>query len=350
MLVVDAFAFAFLRRDPTPARFAGVVVVGGGIAVASAYLGARFGPGYRSMFVALGLSAWAIFGHGLAVVLVGWWLLRGEHRTWARASAACAIVLAWIGVQAFAIEPTWLQVTRYRFETPKVVRPLTIGVLADFQTDHVGAYERRVVARLVEERPDLILLPGDYTQHPTPEGRQRLNEEVNALFRELGVRAPLGVFAVQGNCEWLGWERVFAGLDAVTFGARDPGTRTVETGELSITGLTLGDSYETDLAVEGASGLHVVVGHYPNFALGDVDADLLVAGHTHGGQVRLPGFGPPITLSRVPRSWAAGRTELEGGRTLIVSRGIGMERAGAPRLRFLCRPELVFIDVVPVER
>ena len=86
-------------------------------------------------------------------------------------------------------------------------------------------------------------------------------------------------------------------------------------------------------------------------------ADLLLAGHVHGGQVRLPFWGPVLTLTSVPRSWAVGRTDFDGGataggawdggRTLIVSRGIGMERGEAPRLRFLCRPELVVVDLVP---
>ena len=85
----------------------------------------------------------------------------------------------------------------------------------------------------------------------------------------------------------------------------------------------------------------------PNFALGEIPADLLVAGHTHGGQVRLPWIGPMITHSRIPHAWAAGLTELPGGGKLLVSRGIGMERGFAPPMRFLCRPELMVIDLVP---
>jgi len=107
------------------------------------------------------------------------------------------------------------------------------------------------------------------------------------------------------------------------------------------------DSFDSRLSITSVERFHIVMGHSPDFALGNVRADLLVAGHTHGGQVRLPFIGPVITLSSVPRSWAAGLTELTGGRTLIVSRGIGMERGSAPRLRFLCRPELVIVDVVP---
>jgi len=124
-------------------------------------------------------------------------------------------------------------------------------------------------------------------------------------------------------------------------------TRTIDLPELRLTGLSLADSSNRRLAIPAAERYHVVLGHSPDFALGDVDADLLVAGHTHGGQVRLPVLGPPFVLSAVPRAWAAGVTDLGHGRTLIVSRGIGMERGYAPRLRFLCRPEMVVIRLVP---
>jgi hypothetical protein len=108
-------------------------------------------------------------------------------------------------------------------------------------------------------------------------------------------------------------------------------------------------SFNTATQVAGdPEHFHVVLGHSPNFALGDVAADLLIAGHTHGGQVRLPLVGAIMTLSRIPRRWAAGGlTNLPDGRRLLVSRGIGMERCNAPRLRFLCRPELVVLDLTP---
>ena len=92
-----------------------------------------------------------------------------------------------------------------------------------------------------------------------------------------------------------------------------------------------------------------MLGHVPNYSLGQIEADLMIAGHTHGGQVRIPLLGPVFTLSQIPRSWASGMTEIVPGRYLIVSRGIGMERMNAPRMRFLCRPELVVLDLVPAE-
>jgi len=90
------------------------------------------------------------------------------------------------------------------------------------------------------------------------------------------------------------------------------------------------------------------VGHSPDFALGDVRANLLLAGHTHGGQVQLPFIGPLLTVSRVPRRWASGVTHLaDDNKALIVSNGVGMERRHAPRIRFLCPPEVIIIELVP---
>ena len=117
-----------------------------------------------------------------------------------------------------------------------------------------------------------------------------------------------------------------------------------------MTGLTSAASHEPGVVVPRPpdARTHIVVGHAPDFALGSVDADLLLAGHTHGGQVQIPFFGPIYTFSSVPRTWGGGGLHsLSGDRVLYVSRGTGMERADAPRLRFNCRPELTVLELVP---
>ena len=116
-----------------------------------------------------------------------------------------------------------------------------------------------------------------------------------------------------------------------------------------LTALGMWDAFDAHKAVAAQDKFHIVLGHSPNFSLGDVDADLLIAGHTHGGQVQLPLLGPLLTLTVAPRTWASGVTPIAPGKMLVVSRGIGMERANAPRLRFLCRPEVVVIDIVPAD-
>jgi len=170
-----------------------------------------------------------------------------------------------------------------------------------------------------------------------------IGPKFNALVRAADLDAQLGNFAVQGNVDPRGWERLFDGTGVTT-----TSTSTAwDDGILRVTALSLGDSFDPTLVVAPAEPFHIVFGHSPDFALGDVQADLLIAGHTHGGQVRIPGIGPLLTLSRLPKAWTSGLTALDGGRTLIVSRGIGMERADAPRLRFFCRPQLVFVQVAP---
>ena len=126
-------------------------------------------------------------------------------------------------------------------------------------------------------------------------------------------------------------------------------TQTLDLGPVALTGLSIGDAFATDPDIPETSEetFHIVMGHSPNFSLGTQEGDLLIAGHTHGGQVQLPLIGPLMTLSRVPRRWASGVTPLGDGRTLVVSRGVGMERGAAPQLRFLCRPQIVVIEIVP---
>lgn len=311
----------------------------------------------RNPFAFLRLLAFALFLHGGLQLLAAAWLLARRARP--RPAAACfgaLATLAVVAVVAFLIEPRWLEVSHHRLTSAKIEHPLKIAVLADLQTDRVGPWERKVIARALAEEPDLILFPGDYLQVETFEAFTHRSRELRELFGELDLRAPLGVYTVGGNTDSRDWPAIFAGLPVVSFvdtGFVDIGT--LDTGDLRVTGLSLRDSFDRRLSIPHPGGFHIVFGHGPDFALGEVEADLLIAGHTHGGQVRLPGIGPLITFSRIPRTWATGVTRLpdrgpdEEPRTLVVSRGLGMERGRAPRLRFLCRPELVILHLDPAE-
>lgn len=270
-------------------------------------------------------------------------ILWRSHRRWAASYLCFFLLLELIAVDSFWIEPHWLEVSRVNIATDKLSRPLKVALLADLQTDEIGDYERSVIERIVAEKPDLVLLAGDYVQERNEARRQELQSQLRRLVNDCGLSAPLGVYAVRGNVDGGDWEDGFSGTE-VTVVRR---SRSFEAGELSITCLSMRDSFSPRLSLPASDRFQIVLGHCPDFALGDVSGDLLLAGHCHGGQVRLPGIGPLITHSRVPRSWADGVTQLGGGRTLIVSRGIGMERGAAPPLRFLCRPELVFIELVP---
>ena len=76
--------------------------------------------------------------------------------------------------------------------------------------------------------------------------------------------------------------------------------------------------------------------------------DLYLAGHTHGGQVRLPFYGAIVTFSYYGKAYEMGRYTVDQT-TLYVTRGVGMEGLGLPRLRFLCPPEIVLINLGGVQ-
>lgn len=292
----------------------------------------------QPMFGVMRIWCFTLFVHAPVVLLLT------SLRRRVVAPAALAAVLIAVAVDAFLVEPRWLEVTTHRIETDKLTEPVRVVVLSDIQTDRAGDWERQVLQRAMSLEPDLLLLPGDYVQLQDRDRRVQVQSRLREIMHEVALSAPLGLHAVQGNVDWPGeWPDQFRGLSATTY----PETRSVRVGELTVTGLSFRDSRDSALQLGPEPGFHVVFGHYPDFALGQVQAELMVAGHTHGGQVVVPFFGPPLTLSHVPRDWASGATELANGAWLVVSRGIGMERREAPRLRFLCRPQVVVVDLVP---
>ena len=258
-------------------------------------------------------------------------------------SAVLGICLILVGLDSFFLEPHWIEVTHISIPSNKLQRPIRIAVVADLQTDNLQRYEEHVFELVAAERPDLILLAGDYLQIWNRTEYLTAKAKLNALMRRAHLEAPLGIYAVRGNVDWDDWPQLFAGLPVETFGT----TSSRDLGPVILTGLTLEDSSNPALSVSAQAKFHIVIGHSPDYSLGPVEADLLVAGHTHGGQVRIPLFGPVFTLSQVPKSWTSGMTMIAPEKRLVVARGIGMERGNAPRLRFLCRPELLILDLVP---
>ena len=329
---VDVVAWRWLRRKPSLLRWLAVMSAVGAVAVMMAAMTAV------STFAFFRNLSFGLFGHVALLLLLSMFWLR-------EVSKLLSVVCGAVAFDAFLIEPTWLDVSHRQIASEKLTRPLRVVVIADLQTDRFGDYERRVLRLAADQEPDLLLFAGDYVHCHNRNARYSVAREINEYLRGLELTVPAGMFAVQGNIDDERWHGAFEGSGVTA--VHD--TQCFETGGLLLTCLSRRDSFHSGLTIENdqPGKFHIVLGHSPNFALGRVQADLLLAGHTHGGQVRLPFVGPLLTLANVPRSWAAGLTELPSGGKLLVSRGIGMERGSAPRLRFLCRPELAVIELVP---
>jgi uncharacterized protein len=284
-----------------------------------------------------------------AAVLLGALAWRGGG-LFVRVLVVAGVLLVPVGAYASFVEPERLVVERATVALP-VERagsaPIRIAVIADLQFEELGDHEREAVAHAMAERPDLILLSGDYHQGH----RASFERELPGLRRLMAkLDAPGGVFAVQGDVESIAKaRRVFAGT-GVRLLVDEQVTTRVRDRRVSIAGLGLRywRARPRDLTTrfEARGGEHdvrLLLAHRPDAALTlepDTRVDLVVSGHTHGGQLQLPFIGPLTTASNVPRNVAAGGLHSLGGRPIYVSRGIGVERSQAPRLRFGAPPEI----------
>lgn len=281
------------------------------------------------------VAAWGLFVFlPLALLLRGWigprWIGLG------------ALPLCAVAVDAFFIEPHAIQVEHVEIHSSKLSAPLRIALVADLQTDDVGDYEREVLDLVLAQEPDLVLYAGDYIQAP-PEDTLAQELLLNNALRLSGLGDLPGV-AVEGDIDRDSWASVFDGTAVSTA----TGRHEFPAAGVVVTAWAPQDSRKESLANPEESLFHVALGHSPDFVRsGDLNADLVVAGHVHGGQVQLPLFGPLMTLSALPRDQTHGHTERDDGTHLVVSRGVGMERRDAPRLRFLCRPQVVIVHVLP---
>lgn len=271
-----------------------------------------------------------------------------------RVAVVLGLLLAPVGAYASFVEPQRLVVERT--DVPVAAARdgddrVRVAVLADIQFKHVGDHERDAVARLMAERPDVILLPGDFHQGSAVFEREL--PRMRALFGRL--RAPGGVFAVQGDAESVAEaRRVFAGT-GVRVLVNETARIRVGDRRITIGGKDNDDdgraarALARDLAAgPGAGDVRILLSHHPDPVLQlapDTRIDLVVAGHTHGGQVQLPLIGPLATASRVPRHIAAGGLHVLDGRRVYVSRGVGVERGQAPKLRFRAPPEISILEL-----
>lgn len=240
-----------------------------------------------------------------------------------------ALLAAW----AFWWEPNRLVLHTVQISPsswPLALDDLKIVQLSDL---HVGApwvgigKLRAVVARSNAQRPDLILLTGDYVQHVM--GGEAIPPE--AIAQELAaLKAPLGVYAVLGNHDWwLGGPRVATAFTNAGIGVLQDQAVALTHRSTRFWLLGIDDynetrhDWKTPLAALPAGEPVIAFTHSPDvFPELPRAITLTLAGHTHGGQVRLPVFGALRVPSKYGTRYDLGTFE-EQGHTLFVSPGIG---------------------------
>ena len=260
---------------------------------------------------------------------------------------------------SLCFEPRWVSVAR-RYFPVRGLPPSLVGLKVAQLTDiHLGpwislGFVEEVIRKTNQLDPDLILLTGDYVH----QSARYIAPVVNAL-KEL--KARIGIVGVLGNHDW--WEsaklvrsafervglplidnaRLFLSPDRKLVGESSEG--------LCIAGV--GDLWEDHCLYEKALGgvpeamPRLLLSHNPDVAEepglvdGGYRVDLMLSGHTHGGQIWLPGLGTPVVPSRFGQKYAHGLVQGPVCPVLISS-GIGMT---VLPLRFGVAPEIVVIEL-----
>jgi hypothetical protein len=268
-----------------------------------------------------------------------------------------AIVAAILIAYAFLIEPYRIRVTRLQIEIPNLPGALngfTICHLSDLHTIKYGYIERRLNALLRGLKVDLGVITGDLA-----DGYGKPECVADALR---GFTPKLGIYAVSGNGEW-GLRIPFAKLrkdlsdSGIVFLCNEHVSPFGEDGILHIIGVDDPFSQRDDpkcaLQGVGDQGIRIMLAHSPDIFqhLDDV-VDLVLVGHTHGGQIRMPLIGPLWLHCRYHLGIANGYQTPEElsrrtGRSIsrmrgYVSRGLGNSGIHA---RFLCPPEVAILTL-----
>lgn len=256
------------------------------------------------------------------------------------------------------VEPQIITVNTYPVTHP-LGQTMRIAVVSDL---HVGPYKgaafiKRTVDAINATLPDMVVMPGDFILGETP--------DLDALAPLAALRAPLGVFAVLGNHDVGEFETLLGSHYTGKSHAEDVATTLVKygvqvlrndhivipvpDGVVAVAGVD--DIWTGHADIPKAltaipEGAYVILlSHNPSIIdeTSIAPAHLIVSGHTHGGQLRLPFIGP---LARIPVSigqeFDEGLFPLEGGRTLAITRGIGESSA---RARLFAWPEIMLLEV-----
>lgn len=245
-------------------------------------------------------------------------------------------VVSGLAVWGFFIEPFRVRRNYQKIALPAIpaeLSPLKVVHLSDL---HIRKYDRRhrLAVRYIHRLdPDLICITGDF-------GTENSSAFTEFLYK-LRYKAP--VYACIGNNDYdletlkecFRRTNCYLLLDEVRAFEKNGTT-------VSIVGITPKRKTEDVLELlSGASRPRILLSHYPSiFDHIQDEAELVLSGHTHGGQCRLPIAGP-VMLYGLARTYASGLFEREGS-ALFVSRGLGTY---VINVRFLCPPEVAVLEL-----
>lgn len=265
--------------------------------------------------------------------------------------AVITLFLAGLAFWAFLIEPGRLVIRQQTIgidNWPQPLDDLRIAVLSDIHVDDWFITEKKlrsIVHRTNQLEPDLIVILGDFTSSDGWVTSRVEPETFGAVLKDL--RAPLGVYAVLGNHDWwFGGMKVRRGLEANGIKVLENEVALVDARGTSLWLVGFADLWTRPQRINDAVAPvpegQALIGltHNPDiFPRVPQRVQLLLAGHTHGGQVRFPIIGSVVESSEYGDRWVRGHI-FEDNHHLFVTTGIG---TSIMPVRFGLPPEIVLL-------
>lgn len=264
--------------------------------------------------------------------------------------------ITWASLTALAgtayttlVEPGWVEIAHVSVALPRLTAEFCNYRIAQISDIHIGGWMNaarldEVVDRVNAQSPDLIAITGDFVTRKSLSSMRVLGDGLSRL------KARDGIVGVLGNHDyWTDPQVVRTVLTASGVRELANSVFTLRCGaaQLHIAGVDdiwMGqDRLDQVLAALPADGAAILLAHEPDFA--DISAasgrfGLQISGHSHGGQIVAPLFGP-LRLPYLGNKYPSGRYQV-GSMIQYTNRGVGMIR---PFVRFNCRPEITIFQL-----
>ena len=231
------------------------------------------------------------------------------------------------------VEPTWLKIRHVRIGSGQPEHRFV--QFSDVHHKGDLKYLKAVVERINSLAPDFVCFTGDIIEE------QKYLAEALEHFSD--IKAP--VFGVPGNHDFwskVPFEPIHKCLNANGGAWLLDERRKIAGGKINLIGITCSHANQAMLPLD-PSAKNILLMHYPAWfkKLGEQKFDLMLAGHSHGGQVRIPFFGPVVVPYAVDE-YSLGLYQTSNG-PLYVNPGIGY--IYTYNFRFNCRPEITVIEI-----
>lgn len=251
-----------------------------------------------------------------------------------------------------------LKIVFYTVESEKINQPVRLALITDLHACCYGKNQKNLVEAVLKQKPDVVLLGGDIFDDKLAYDNaevaiRQLAEQIPCYYvtgnheywsRDIGTILEIvkscGVTILSGSCDTI----ILNGQTINICGVDDP-----DVTEYLVEGVPIEIQLADAQEEAGAAGMEhytILLSHRPELyeTYQKYDFDLVLSGHAHGGQWRIPWLlnGLYAPNQGLFPEYAGGRYDDETG-TMIVSRGLARESTPVPRI--FNRPELVIIDI-----